>query len=125
MGCDWTITMRESISDPTKEVVTPVKPEDVSSALSPAPADSPPVGTPTDSDMNAVTRHLVDAIRTVDMIHRPTEGPLDQLPRVRATAIESLWSIIERTETPGQITLAHRDVVTIVVEARRWLRENK
>jgi hypothetical protein len=115
MGCDWTITMRESISDPTKEVVTPVKPEDVSSALSPALADSVPA-------MNAVTRHLVDAIRTVDAIHRPGD---DMLPRARATAIESLWDIINRTENPGQIVLAHREVATIVVKAVGWLRENE
>jgi hypothetical protein len=119
---DWTRTMRESISDPTKEVVTPVKPEDVSSALSPALADSVPAGTPAAPSMNAVTRHLVDAIRTVDMIHRPGD---DMLPRARATAIESLWGIINRTESPGQIVLAHREVAHTVVKAVGWLRENE
>jgi hypothetical protein len=96
MGCDWTKTMRESISDPTAE---PVKPT-----------------------MNAVTRHLVDAIRTVDMVHQPGD---DMLPRARATAIKSLWDIINRTEDSGQITLAHREVASIVVNAVGWLRENE
>ena len=103
--------MREGISDPAKDAVAVVKPEDVSSAL---PAAAPA--------MNAVTRHLVDAIRTVDMIHRPAN---DVLPRERATAIESLWNIISCTEDPAQIGLAYREVATIVVEAVRWLQENK
>ena len=85
MGCDWTQTMRESISDPMAESTKPT--------------------------MNSVTRHLVDAIKTVDMIHRPGN---DSLPQARATAIEALWDIITCTESPAQITLARQEVATIV-----------